>query len=273
MPPKIDLTGQRFGKLVVLKENGKNKSGHIYWDCQCDCGNHINVNMVHMRNGTITACKNCRRTLKDLTGQKFGYLTVINEIGPDKNRNIVWKCQCDCGKIIHVFAQNLIRNHTISCGCYNSKSIKERNFKHGQATRKSTNQIYYSWSCMLKRCYNPNEQNYHNYGGRGIKVCKRWWKFKNFYKDMGNTYKQGLTLERIDNDGDYRPSNCKWATRQEQSWNKRNIKGCYWDKRRKKWISHICINYKQIYLGAFDTEEEAHQTYLTAKKKYHRKDT
>ena len=135
--------------------------------------------------------------------------------------------------------------------------------KHGQ----SKSSAYSCWNQMLQRCYNPNHKSYKDYGGRGIKVYRKWWKFKNFYKDMGNKPKN-LTLERINTNGDYRPSNCRWATKQKQNQNRR-AKGYYWIERSQKWQAKIKTNKKSISLGHFDYEEDAQQAYLEAKKKYH----
>ena len=126
---------------------------------------------------------------------------------------------------------------------------------------------YISWKHMMQRCYNPNNVAYKDYGGRGIRVYRRWWKFKNFYKDMGERPK-GMSLERIDNSKGYRPSNCKWATPQEQAHNTKG-KGYCWDKTNQNWKSYITVNYKQITLGNFGTPEEARQAHLDAKEKYH----
>ncbi len=205
----------------------------------------------------------------DLTNQKFGKLFVLEESEKDKHGNTRWKCKCDCGNEVIITSTYLRNGDTKSCGCFHKERAKKANTKHGYWTKdKISIPIYHVWANMLQRCYNSNDPAYKNYGGRGIKVCRKWWKFKNFYKDMKDTYKQGLTLERKDNNGNYKPSNCKWATRQEQSRNSR-AKGCYWNDELKKWESYIGINYKQIYLGLYDTKEEARQAYIKAKWKYH----
>lgn len=155
---------------------------------------------------------------KDITGQKIGRLTVIEDTGKRNETNVVWKCQCDCGNFIETSSRNLGRN-TFSCGCLQ----KERVTKHGNRTRKNTSSTYNSWHSMKNRCLNPKTPNYKEYGGRGIMVCERWIVFENFLADMGER-PEGKTLDRIHNDGHYEPSNCKWSTPKEQANNRRNTK-------------------------------------------------
>ena len=204
---------------------------------------------------------------KDLTGQKFGRLTAIEEAGKDKEGKTLWKCVCDCKEIVKVITKRLTSGHTKSCGCYRLDRLRETITTHGQKTKKGITPTYISWRSMMDRCYNPNSSVYHNYGGRGIKVCKRWWKFENFYEDMEERPK-GKTLDRKNNNRGYYPKNCRWATQKEQTRNART-KGCSWDNTKQKWIAVIGVNYKQIFLGSFDTPEEAQEVYRQAKIKYH----
>jgi|GEM_PF-2384486 len=129
----------------------------------------------------------------------------------------MWRCVCDCGTVRDVQGYNLSSGKTNSCGCFSADVASRNNKKHGM--RKSTE--YRIWSLMIQRCHNKNNPGYRNWGSRGIKVCDAWLEsFENFYKDMGRR-PDGTSLDRIDNDGNYEPSNCRWATKRQQTLNRR----------------------------------------------------
>jgi len=156
--------------------------------------------------------------MHDLTGQRFGKLTAINIDSKDKFKHLRWLCKCDCGNETVVLSDNLLRNHTTSCGCEKWKINSKVHKTHG----KSRSREYVAWLNMIRRCENRDNKSYADYGGRGIKVCDEWRTFEGFWCDMGTTYKNNLTLDRIDVNGDYRKENCRWITISEQQSNKRN---------------------------------------------------
>lgn len=155
----------------------------------------------------------------DLMGQTFGRLTVVSHAGRANDRAALWSCVCACGAERVVIGKKLRSGHTQSCGCYAKDRVRETKTKHGHKPKAGKSRTYTSWLSMHSRCNRPEFHAFHRYGGRGIKVCDRWAVFENFLADMGER-PDGMTLDRVDVDGNYEPSNCRWATHAQQCANK-----------------------------------------------------
>lgn len=174
---------------------------------------------------------------KDLTGKRIGRWTVLGFIGAHpKQGDAMWLCRCECGTE-RVRSSRHFRSGSRSCGCTHTKHGHMRR-TNGVAVGSPT---YRSWQGMIMRCHNPQRKCFEYYGARGITVCEQWHDFKNFLSDMGQR-PEGLSLERINNDGNYEPNNCKWATRLEQTNNKRgNVVICRANRSMtvSQWADHL----------------------------------
>jgi len=154
-----------------------------------------------------------------MVNKKFGRLIVIEQADA-RNGKKYWSCVCECGTFKDICGTHLRLKKIVSCGCYQKEIARVYQTKHGHNRRGKRSRAYRSWCHMLQRCNNLRDKDYKYYGGRGITVCKRWAKFENFLEDMGEP-PGGLTLDRINNDGNYCKGNCRWATSLEQSRNRR----------------------------------------------------
>lgn len=153
---------------------------------------------------------------RNYTNYRYGRLVVIGH-----SHVRYWHCVCDCGSTCIVSATNLVSGHVQSCGCFRKEVTVARMLKHGGSCGGNWFPEYAVWNTMRQRCTNPNSEKYKDYGARGIKVCKRWAKFKNFLEDMGRRPSKDYSIDRKNNDGNYCKRNCRWATRSEQQRNTR----------------------------------------------------
>ena len=161
------------------------------------------------------------KTNVDLTGKRFGRLSVVEYLGVNKHKKRMWLCRCDCGGSTKTTTSALLSGKTKNCSCLRREncaaSVRARSITHGMRNTKE----YHAWCAMKQRCYNPKNENFKNYGGRGITVCESWRNsFEAFYADMGKCPK-GYSIERMDVNGNYEPANCYWASLLTQANNKR----------------------------------------------------
>jgi len=193
--------------------------------------------------------------IKDITGKKFGRLTAIR-YSHTKNTKRYWLFRCDCGVEKTLINSSAISGNAKSCGCMK----KGVNKKHGLCDTR----VYHIYTGIKRRCYNKNIPQYNDWGGRGIKVCKEWKEdFNKFYDwSMANGYDENLSIDRIDNDGNYEPSNCRWTTRSVQSSNTRirsnntsGYTGIGWSKDKGRWTCYIQYKGKIIYYDSSSNKE------------------
>jgi len=181
-----------------------------------------------------------------MIGQRFGRLVVIEQLLPDKYHQSYYLCRCDCGQEKRIRGTYLQRGHSKSCGCLRRELAATRAVTtHG----KSYTRTYHSWISMHYRCENASAANYPQYGGRGITVCLQWKSFEVFLADMGEAPK-GRTIDRIDNNGNYEPGNCRWATPKEQTLNRSNTRWITYKGETlclAEWAQRFSINVSTLY--------------------------
>lgn len=213
--------GDRYNHYTIIREVPKKGDGRRFL-CRCDCGNEREVDIRNLRNGHIKSCGKCNYTEIKI-GDKFGHWTVIGDCQRASNGyHKEYLCECDCANKTqrYVDEQNLKRGNSTSCGCETAKSVRLRMTKHGDTGTR----LFVIWANMKQRCLNPNSDCYHHYGGRGITICQEWLDSYESFRGwaLAHGYRDDLSIDRINVNGDYSPDNCRWATAKEQGSNKRN---------------------------------------------------
>lgn len=252
-----DLTGQRFGRLTVIKEGERSKGGRVQWLCKCDCGSYKTVTTNNLTSGRTKSCGCLHREaiIKDLTGKRFGRLTVIRENGRH-GRRVKWLCRCDCGNFITALSTSLVEGNIKSCGCLQNEirkmKLAEKKIDRSLAQVDSKTRLHKIWAGIKARTENVNDPSYELYGARGISMCNEW---KNSFKSfkmwaLDNGYNDTLTIDRIDNDKGYFPENCRWSDARTQANNKRNNHLLSYNGKTQtisQWAEEIGIGYDTLH--------------------------
>lgn len=227
----VDRLGHTFGRLTVIARAPSGTNG-ARWQCRCLCNQEKIVAAADLVRGAIKSCGCLRResgamvgrrnACNDILGKRFGRLVAATY----RSKGI-WRCRCDCGSEKLAHRQSLILGQIKSCGCYRRSRASRLNLAHGHTRNRAPTSEYVIWRGMKQRCLAPKNISYRRYGGRGIKVCARWLNgdgirsgYECFFADMGKRPSRYHSIDRRDNDGNYEPSNCRWATAIEQQNNK-----------------------------------------------------
>lgn len=211
----------------------------------------------------------------NITGNKYNRLTAIKFSHKEGHQNRAkWLFKCECGNKKIIDKGKVTGGYTRSCGCLleeERKRFTERSTTHGLSGGRKRTSEYMVWLSMRKRCLKPNDAGYKDYGGRGIKVCKRWLdSFPNFLEDMGDKPTKEHSIDRIDNDGNYEPSNCRWATRLQQGRNKRGVRLITIDGKTKclaEWVEFLGLDQDEVNRDLYERKLDIKQALYLSKSK------
>lgn len=212
----MEVIGKKIGKWTVISLGSYSKTGNRRYTCRCDCGEVKDIQFSSLNSKNSLQCHSCSmkslNKVEDIIGKTFGLWTVVSKFKNETRCEWFYDCICKCGN------KKSMAGHTLKTG--ESKSCKSCSKKiHGLKGQP----IYVTWIAMHDRCYNPKNKRFDRYGGRGITVCEAWFVLDNFIADMGDK-PVGLQIDRIDNDGNYEPSNCRWVTPKENANNRSTCK-------------------------------------------------
>lgn len=260
-----DLTGKTFGQwtVIAIAKKGQNETGkyELKWKCRCECGRTGEVDHWNLTANRTSGCKRCamesqlqkRRSLAEnpselshLIGATFHRLTIAEIAEIKLSGCYIAICRCECGSVVKVHQIDLEEGRRKSCGCLRDSLLGDSRRTHGQCATRD----YRIWRAMIQRCTNPNNPSFESYGGRGITICDQWrTSFETFIADMGASPSVFHSLDRIDVNRNYEPSNCRWATRKEQGRNKstsKMIEYCGQTKCLAEWCEEFDLPYNTI---------------------------
>jgi hypothetical protein len=227
---QVDLTGQRFGRLLVIGRaddyvSPKGRKGK-QWQCACDCGNEVIVTTSNLHGKTCSCgCLHSEKIYTDISGLNFGRLTVIKREKSNERGDAMWLCRCICGSEKILRGASLRNGSIVSCGCYSREECLPKGWGANKTHGMSETRLYNIWLGMRSRTSQKTDKRHKkDYWDRGIRTCEEWKNSFESFRDwaLKNGYTDDLTIDRVDNDGDYEPLNCRFVKPSEQSLNRRS---------------------------------------------------